>query len=166
MNRQLLFEPASWVRGQDATGVVGIQPLSRPVTRKLDIQPGTKPNVSTSSSDSPKTPKTLKLWGSIAAKAKAEKNPWEKHELHKLPLRQIVHHFYHCATGTWEQHDGFAKISSEAFDAGAMRECYRALLTEPSNPDHKLHAFNWKRAANCKARPESHLVLTLTAYRN
>ena len=50
------------------------------------------------------------------------------------------------------------------FDAGAMRECYRMICTEPfGEADHKFHALNWAKAPNYVAKHykpvrQSHLL--------
>lgn len=102
------------------------------------------------------SPPTRALWEHVSKLAKqlaAESNPWRKHDLASLPVQSIVHHLFDPRTSTWSSVEGLCKMQTEPFDEGAMRQCYRMICTEAfGEPDHKVHALNWQKAANYVAK--------------
>ena len=53
------------------------------------------------------------------------KDPWANFELNELPVENAKRHKYNAVTKQWIQEDVVVKIDREAFDKGAMRECFR-----------------------------------------
>ena len=150
-SRQLLYEPASWAqsggRMQRSTTGADLQKLgfSKGDT-EVDLEKlraTTSPKLGTK--DGRKAVKALWTYVSRIAK-EGENNPWAKHKLDKQPVRRITHYLWDPDTKSFISHEGLAKMQGKPFDAGAMRECYRMICTEPfGEADHKFHGLNWSK---------------------
>ncbi|KAL3900074.1 MAG: hypothetical protein SGCHY_001602 [Lobulomycetales sp.] len=80
--------------------------------------------------------------------------------MNKEPMERIISHRFDADSG-WTQQEGLAKMQSDAFAKGAMRECYRLKKIPQVPGETHLHAPDWTKAscyvAKCflKESPES-----------
>ena len=95
------------------------------------------------------SPKGRALWSDLKDKLHLDssllESPWAKHKLHDLPAQRIIHHLYDVDRKVWSQVEGLAKMQTEPWDNGAMRKCYRALVSDPHAQDGRLRSLDWKK---------------------
>jgi hypothetical protein len=64
-------------------------------------------------------------WKNAAAKIKLIKDPWDKFEIDKYPVENVVRHRYNPLKKSWKSDDCVVRMESKQFANGAMRSCFR-----------------------------------------
>ena len=80
-------------------------------------------------------------------------DPWSKHEMHKITAERVRRHLFNPLTHTWETDETIVKVEKSAFDAGAMRQCFRLKkLSHCPYASHHYHSVDWTHAQNYVAK--------------
>ena len=71
------------------------------------------------------SPTLREAMASAAAKLKLIKDPWDKFEIDKYPVENVVRHRYNPLKKSWKSDDCVVRMESKQFANGAMRSCFR-----------------------------------------
>lgn len=97
------------------------------------------------------SPKLNKFKQVLMQAAREFRDPWEKHEIDKIPAERVRRHRYLPHTGKWVVDESLVKIQSTPFDHGSMRSVYRMKKISQV----QLTVWNkvaWKNAPNYVAK--------------
>ncbi|CAM9501794.1 unnamed protein product, partial [Ectocarpus fasciculatus] len=71
------------------------------------------------------SPKLERFKKAILQAAKEHHDPWEKHQIDKVPAERVRRHRYLPESGKWVVDESLVKIQPEPFDHGSMRIVFR-----------------------------------------